>query len=144
MQGKVQCKVVCMQSRVQLRTSTRLAGCLRPGGEFLDAIFSTFDGKWSPEWSDRDQWMLQKIATLPTFSARVTPRTIQKRIRDATSIFHRFRIDFGSHFGRILMVFACLLFPRQCSRCLPISCFRALCFQRLVSKGCGGDALRLQ
>ena len=33
-QGKVQCKVVCMQSGVQLPISTRLTGCLRPGGEF--------------------------------------------------------------------------------------------------------------
>ena len=39
---KVQCKVGCMQDLVQARSSPRLTGCLRPGGEFLDVFLDTF------------------------------------------------------------------------------------------------------
>ena len=44
------------------------------------------------------------------------------------------------------MILACLFptSPRQCRRCLPISCFQTSCFQSPVSLGCGGVALRLQ
>ena len=35
------------------------------------------------------------------------PKAFQKRIRDATSIFYRFWIHFGNHFGDILKVAGC-------------------------------------
>ena len=71
------------------------------------------------------------VAEMVQMLERGARRALQKRIRDATSMFHRFWIDFGSHFGDMLMVLACFfdLFLRQCRRRLPISCFSSLCFK---------------
>ena len=52
-------------------------------------FFLIFWRKWSPKGSGA--------------RARGRPKTLQKRIRDATSIFHRFGIDLGSHFCHIFM-----------------------------------------
>ena len=74
------------------------------------------------------------------------PKTIQKRIPDSTSIFHWFFIDFGCHLNDVLMILACFWpsFFRLCCQYLPISSLWSICFHRPVSKGCGGDAPRLQ
>ena len=56
------------------------------------------------------------------------PKTLQKCIRDTTSIFHRFCIDFGSHFGDILTILAyfSIDFRRQCRLFLPLLSLRWL------------------
>ena len=53
---------------------------------------------------------------LPMLASQGRPKTLQKRIRDATSIFHRFGIDLGSHFGDIIMILAQFFhdLKRQC------------------------------
>ena len=40
------------------------------------------------------------------FATLGCPKTFQKRIREATSIFHWFVMDFGTHFDDILMIWA--------------------------------------
>ena len=116
----MQCKVVCMQGRVRLRTSTRLTGSLRPGGEFLDAfleaMFLIFERKWSPKWSNSQGSMLLKVS-------QGRPKTLQNRICDATSIFHRFGIDFESKFNDIFMILNHFLlhFTHSCRQFLKVS-----------------------
>ena len=85
------------------------------------------------------------------------PRPRQKRIRDATSIFHRFCIDFGSHFGDILLILAPFWahFKRQRRQFLPGSRIESPqpkptthhespYLKWPIILGCGGDALRLE
>ena len=64
-------------------------------------------------------------------ASQASPKTLQKRIRDATSIFHRFSIEFGSHFGDIFMVLAPFFhnFRRQHRQFLPASRIQTFCFQ---------------
>ena len=47
--------------------------------------------------------MVRGIVQVVTFGR---PKTVRKRIRDASSTFHRFWSDFGRHFGDILKVLA--------------------------------------
>ena len=44
-----------------------------------------------------------------SLASPVAAKPFSKRIRDANSIFHRFWMDFGTHFGDILMIWATFL-----------------------------------
>ena len=66
---------------------------------FLDAIFSILGRKWSPKGSNF-------IPGNHLLAPKGLPKTIQKRICDATSIFQGFGIDFGCQFNDILKVWA--------------------------------------
>ena len=62
-------------------------------------FFLIFDRKWP-----QNGWSRNPGRAL--LAPQVAPKTPQKRIRDATSIFYRFWIDLGSHFGDILVILA--------------------------------------
>jgi len=62
------------------------------------------DAKLSPKWGNDRQNGASVQETLGKMVPPAHPKALRKRIRDATSIFHRFGIAFGSHFAIILMV----------------------------------------
>ena len=112
------------------------------GIDFWMAFLMPFFDFWAKMVA---KWLPKKL-NFRTFSGIWPPRALQKRIRDATSIFHRFCIDSGTHFGDILMVSAPFFhnFRRQPRQFLPASRIQTFCFQLAGVLGCGGDALRLQ
>ena len=70
-----------------------------------------------------------RVAAVP-LAPQGRPKTFQKRIGDTTSIFHRFGIDSGTHFGDMLKSLAHVQAPfhRQCGQFLPAPCFKIFGF----------------
>ena len=112
-------------------------------------VFGIFGRKWVPKM----------MHCAPPLAPKRRPKTLQKRIRGATSIFQRSWKPFGWYFDGFGFQNRAIGTPRpyqnvpkthpqpiilrRCRGSLPISRFPSPYFKWPVSLGCGGVALRL-
>ena len=92
----------------------------------LFRFFTIWGRKWLPEWS-------RKLYMPSSFWC---PRAAPKRFKNASATQPRFFIDFGAHFGGILMILVnfLTLLNRQCRQFLPASCFKCLASTASISR----------